>query len=83
MWILGLKGLRMVVTMQCCQLSRMIRETPDFRPYLPASRLKYEISRIIAIEVVFYFFSRLDFPTIKFQILVPFERAKFRIYCIV
>ena len=28
---------------QCCQLSRIIRETPDFVPYLPVSRLEYEI----------------------------------------
>ena len=32
---------------QCCQLSRIIQETPDFGPYLPASRLEYEISRIL------------------------------------
>ena len=31
----------------CCQLSRIIRETPDFGPYLPVSRLESKISRII------------------------------------
>ena len=31
---------------QCCQLSRIIQETPDFGPYLPVSRLEYEISQI-------------------------------------
>ena len=45
---------------QCCQLSWMIRETPDFGLYLPVSRLQYEISQIIA--TVCHFFSRLDFP---------------------
>ena len=28
------------------QLSRIIQETSDFGPYLPVSRLEYEISRI-------------------------------------
>ena len=28
---------------QGCQLSRKIRETPDFEPFLPVSRLKSEI----------------------------------------
>ena len=32
---------------QCSQLSRIIQETPDFGPYLPVSRLEYEISRIL------------------------------------
>ena len=32
---------------QCCQLSRIIQETPDFGLYLPVSRLEYEISRIL------------------------------------
>ena len=32
---------------QGCQLSQIIRETPDFGPYLPDSRLESEISRII------------------------------------
>ena len=36
-----------VKSMQFCQLSRIIRETPDFEPYLPVSRLESEISRII------------------------------------
>ena len=34
--------------MQCCQLSQMIWETPDFEPFLPVSKLESEISRIIA-----------------------------------
>ena len=33
---------------QGCQLSQIIRETPDFKPFLPVSRLESEISRIIA-----------------------------------
>ena len=33
---------------QGCQLSRKIRETPDFELFLPVSRLESEISRIIA-----------------------------------
>ena len=33
---------------QGCQLSRIIRETPDFEPFLPVSRIESEISRIIA-----------------------------------
>ena len=33
---------------QACQLSRIIRETPDFESFLPVSRLESEISRIIA-----------------------------------
>ena len=35
-------------SMQCCQLSRIIRETPDFETLLPVSRLESEISRVIA-----------------------------------
>ena len=38
---------------QCCQLCWIIGETPDFEPFLPVSRLKSEISRIIA-EVYYY-----------------------------
>ena len=30
------------------QLSRIIQETSDFGPYLPVSRLEYEISRIFS-----------------------------------
>ena len=42
---------------QCCQLPRIILETPDFGPYLPVSRYKeYEIGRIIA-EVCNFFIS--------------------------
>ena len=33
---------------QCCQLCGIIRENPDFGPYLPVSRLEYEISRIFS-----------------------------------
>ena len=33
---------------QGCQLSRITRETPDFEPFLPVSRIESEISRIIA-----------------------------------
>ena len=36
------------IYLQGCQLSRIIRETPDFEPFLPVSRLEAEISRIIA-----------------------------------
>ena len=50
---------------QCCQISRIIQETPDFGPYLPVSRLESDISRIIAKVAIS---CRLDFPTIKFQI---------------
>ena len=45
----------------------MIWETPDLGPYLQVSRLESDISRIIA-KIVMYFF-RLDFLTIKFQII--------------
>ena len=50
---------------QCCLLSQIIGETPDFGPYLLVSRLESDISRIIAKAVTF---CRLDFPIIKFQI---------------
>ena len=50
---------------QCCQLSRMIRETPDFGPYLLVSGLESDSSRIIAKVAIS---CRLDFQTIKFQI---------------
>ena len=50
---------------QCCQLSQIIQETPDFVPYLPVSRLESDISWIIA-EVAIS--CRLNFSTIKFQI---------------
>ena len=39
--------------LQGCQLSQIIRETPDFEPFFPVSRLESEISRIIA--KVFHF----------------------------
>ena len=51
--------------MQCCQLSRINRATPDFKLYLPVSRLESHISRIIAKVAIS---CRLDFPTINFQI---------------
>ena len=35
------------IATQGCQLSRIIRETPHFKPFLPVSRLESEISRII------------------------------------
>ena len=54
-----------VCVIQCCQLSQIIQETPDFGPYLLVSRLELKISWIIA--EVCHFFSRLNFPTIKFQ----------------
>ena len=39
--------------LQGCQLSQIIRETPDFEPFFPVSRLESEISRINA--KVFHF----------------------------
>ena len=50
---------------QCCLLSQIIGETPDFGQYLLVSRLESDISQIIAKAVTF---CRLDFPIIKFQI---------------
>ena len=50
---------------QCCQLSKIIWEAPDFWPYLPVSRLESDISRIIAKGTIS---CRLDFPTTKFEI---------------
>ena len=38
---------------QGCQLSKIIRETPDFEPFLSVSRLESQISRIIV--EVFHF----------------------------
>ena len=38
---------------QCCQLSQIIQETPDFEPFLPVSRLESEISQIIP-EVCYF-----------------------------
>ena len=48
---------------QCCQLSWIIRKTPDFGPYLPVAILESDISCIIAKVAIS---CRLDFPTIKF-----------------
>ena len=42
-----------LIYMQGCQLSQIIRATPDFEPYLPVSRLMSGISRIIA-EVCYF-----------------------------
>ena len=39
--------------LQCCQLSRIIWETPDFGLYLLVSRLESDISRIIAKIAIF------------------------------
>ena len=50
---------------QCCQLSQIIWETPDFEPLLLVSRLESEISRII---VKFAITCTLDFLSMKFQI---------------
>ena len=49
---------------------RIIRETPDFGPYSPVSRLESGISRIIAKVAIS---CRLDFLTVKFQIFSLFE----------
>ena len=40
-------GSKFTCQFQCCQLSRIIRQTPDFEPYLLVSRLEPETSRII------------------------------------
>ena len=45
--------------LQCCQLSQIIRETPDFEPFLPVSRLESEICRIVA-EVCYFLQIRLS-----------------------
>ena len=50
---------------QCCQLSRIIREIPDSGPYLPVSRLESDISQIITKIAIS---CTLDFPNINFQI---------------
>ena len=47
------------IPVQGCQLSRIIRETPDFELFLPVSRLESEISRIIA-EVCHFLKIRLS-----------------------
>ena len=47
------------IYLQGCQLSRIIRETPDFEPFLPVSRLEAEISRKIA-EVCSFLYNRLS-----------------------
>ena len=56
-----------IKSMQFCQLSRIIRETPDFEPYLPVSRLEAEISRIIT-KVCHLISCGPDSLTMKFQI---------------
>ena len=50
--------------LQCCQLSCLIRETPDFGLYLLVSRLEYEISWIITKVCNSSFQVWLDFSTI-------------------
>ena len=55
----------MTAVSQCCQLSCIIQETPDFGPYLPVSRSESVISWIIAKVAIS---CRLDFPTIRCQI---------------
>ena len=47
------------VQRQGCQLSQIIRETPDFEPFLPISRLESEISWIIT-EVCHFLLNRLS-----------------------
>ena len=37
--------------MQGCQLSRIIRETPDFEPFLPVSRLESEMIAEVCHEI--------------------------------
>ena len=64
--IYAAKWLRISSAHQCRQLSRIIRKTPDFGPYLPVSRWESNISRII---VKIAISCTLDFLTIKFQIL--------------
>ena len=65
-FIYAAKWMRISSTHQCRQLSRIIRETPDFGPYLQVSRLESNISQII---VKIAFSCTLDFLTIKFQTL--------------
>ena len=65
---------------QCCQLHWIIRETPDFGPYLLVSRLEYEISQII--PDVCHFFSRLsDNKISNSQALC--SHTEFQIFCFV
>ena len=47
-----------IIYTQCCQLSQIIQETPDFEPFLHVSRLESEISWIIA-EVYNFLYMRL------------------------
>ena len=49
--------------MQCCQLSWIIWARPDFGPYLPVSRLEFEISWII-FKVCHFFISVDNFLTV-------------------
>ena len=44
---MGTSGYELTV-MQCCHLSRIIQEPPDFGPYLPVSRLESDLSWMIA-----------------------------------
>ena len=63
-------GLVSSATFQCYQLSRIIRETPDFGRYLPVNRLESDISRIMAKVALS---CKLDFPTTKIQIFAVFD----------
>ena len=47
------------VQYQGCQLYRLIRETPDFAPFIPVSRVESEFSQIIA-EVSHFFYIHLS-----------------------
>ena len=48
-----------IIHWQCCQLSQIIRETPDFELFLPVSRLESEISQIIT-QVFHFLYIRLS-----------------------
>ena len=53
------------------QFSQIIRETPDFEPFLPVSRLESEISRMIA--EVCHFFVDSTFWQLNFKHFALFE----------
>ena len=58
---------------QCCHVYQIILETPNFQPYLPVSRLKCEISRIIT--EVCHFFISVDSTFQRYK--------KFQLFCVV
>ncbi|CAH3150664.1 unnamed protein product, partial [Porites evermanni] len=60
------------MTWQGCQLSQIIRETPDFKPFLPVSRLESEISRIIAEAC--HFLSNVTIKTTSFLCVFFFQK---------